>query len=354
MINIFGHTSHNAFFITFLTTFVLCILALGLRQGLVQSLKHQNHWIHDHDVVRLGGLAILVSTLITIFTLDNYRSNVGDNLLFCSLPLFLSGIAEDLGTKIRPLIRLGFGFVSSIIAAFVMGVWIKSVGVSPIDFLLAIPIIGLTLTVLLTVILTQCFNLIDGLNGLCSGIGIIFLSALLIMSPPETDAVLGPFLLCFIGGLTAFWLINIFSGNVFLGDSGAYLIGFLVAWVSVYLVNQTPNISPWACLLLTIYPVSETTITVVRRTLSRRSLLSPDSEHLHHLIQACFNKRFGPNRRLCNSLSSLFLLAPNFGVSALAIRFSGHSSICGLSAALFFIFYCIAYTYLRRLQRLPT
>lgn len=354
MVNVFGITVYKIFFTTFFTSLVLCMVAAVLRKKLIQRHKHQSHWIHDHDVVRLGGLAIFVSSMLNMLTVDFFKLNVGYKLLLSSLPLFLSGIAEDLGSKIQPLARLGFGLISSLLASLVIGVWLRSIGVSQIDVLLSMPIIGLALTLLLTVILAQCFNLIDGLNGLCSGVGIVCLSALLIMAPPETDAVLGQFLLCLIGGLTAFWLINIFSGNIFLGDSGAYLIGFLVAWISVYLVNQTPNISPWACLLLSIYPVSETLITVVRRTLARKNLLKPDGEHLHHLVQARFDKRLGPNRKISNSLCSLLLLAPNLGFCALAIRFSNHSSICGPLAALFFIFYCLAYIYLKRHQQLPT
>jgi UDP-N-acetylmuramyl pentapeptide phosphotransferase/UDP-N-acetylglucosamine-1-phosphate transferase len=337
----------------FVGSFALCLLSVGFKKRLVQKHQHQSHWTHNRDVVRLGGLVLVATFVFTHLSLLSFEMSVTASLVLCSIPIFLAGLSEDLGFSITPRSRIFFSFVSSAIAVFVLEIWLQKTGIEALDAWLAIPFFGIVLTVFMTVGLAHSFNLIDGLNGLCSGIGIICLFSLAILSFHTLDHELHESLLVLIGALLAFWVINIYLGNIFLGDGGAYFIGFMIAWLSIYIVNQSLSISPWACLLLSIYPVSETIITMIRRTLAGRNLFEADTGHLHHLFRVSLENRFGLSNDISNSVCTAILLLPNIIVAAIVINYYDHSVICGISAIVFFLGQSLVYRYLRPTMEHP-
>ncbi|MBZ4644097.1 MAG: undecaprenyl-phosphate alpha-N-acetylglucosaminyltransferase [Deferribacteraceae bacterium] len=88
-----------------------------------------------------------------------------------------------------------------------------------------------------------------------------------------------------IGGIAGFFIWNYPFGKIFLGDGGAYFIGFTIAVLSVMLVKNHPQVSPWFPLLVVIYPVFETVFSIIRRKFYKKYRIdSPDSHHLHQLI----------------------------------------------------------------------
>ncbi len=88
-----------------------------------------------------------------------------------------------------------------------------------------------------------------------------------------------------IGGIAGFFIWNYPFGKIFLGDGGAYFIGFTIAVLSVMLVKNHPQVSPWFPLLAVIYPAFETVFSIIRRKFHKKHHIdSPDSHHLHQLI----------------------------------------------------------------------
>jgi UDP-N-acetylmuramyl pentapeptide phosphotransferase/UDP-N-acetylglucosamine-1-phosphate transferase len=128
-------------------------------------------------------------------------------------------------------------------------------------------------------------NIIDGFNGLATGAVAIMLGALGLMALNVGDTALAT--VCFVVAVAAlgFGAVNWPLGKIFLGDGGAYLLGFLLAWVAVLLPMRNPQVNAWATILVCIYPVLEVAFSV-RRRLSRegRHPAQPDRVHLHHLI----------------------------------------------------------------------
>jgi len=150
------------------------------------------------------------------------------------------------------------------------------------------------------------------------------MAALGIIAQDAGDANLAQ--LCFvICAVTAgFFVVNFPFGKLFLGDGGAYLLGFLLAWLSVMLVYRNPLVSPWAPLLACGYPVFETVFTILRRLWCRRHPGHPDSWHLHSLVKTAIVARFlrglpAPLRNACVSpVSWLVALVP----AMMAVRFA--------------------------------
>ena len=92
--------------------------------------------------------------------------------------------------------------------------------------------------------------------------------------------------LCFVvgGAIFGFLIVNYPTGKIFLGDGGAYLLGFVLGWIAVMSTARNPGISPWAPLLACGYPVIEVLFSMARRRARKLKLGHPDRLHLHSLI----------------------------------------------------------------------
>jgi UDP-N-acetylmuramyl pentapeptide phosphotransferase/UDP-N-acetylglucosamine-1-phosphate transferase len=184
--------------------------------------------------------------------------------------------------------------------------------------LLDVVLTWLPLSVLFTAFavggVANAVNIIDGFNGLASGTVVIGLVAVGMIALECGDAELAQ--TCFVVSAVTvgFFLVNFPFGKLFLGDGGAYLLGFLLAWLSVTLVYRNPQVSSWAPLLACAYPTFETLFTIVRRLWCRRHPGQPDSCHLHSLVKIAvagryFRKFRAPLRNACVSPFSWFLAA---------------------------------------------
>ena len=133
--------------------------------------------------------------------------------------------------------------------------------------------------------LSNAYNIIDGFNGLASMVAIISSVAILYIAFKVQDPLVMGITFISIGAILGFFVWNYPKGFIFLGDGGAYLIGFLIAVAVVLLVVRNPSVSPWFALLVNAYPVFETLFTIWRRTIHQgRNPGMPDGAHFHSLI----------------------------------------------------------------------
>jgi len=192
----------------------------------------------------------------------------------------------------------------------------------------------------------NAINIIDGVHGLASGIGILALTALGLLAWMVGDETLAVVAAILAGAAAGFFLLNFPLGRIFLGDGGAYLLGFWVAWMSVMLVARNPDVSPWACLLIVAYPVTEVLYSVKRRLAAKLDPGQPDREHLHSLVKVKwarvrFGKR-GPEWQNAAVAPGLWILAGMPMVLALAF----HDSRSLMMFAL--LVFVLSYTWLHR------
>lgn len=274
-------------------------------------------------------------------------------LLLAALPAFLFGMAEDLTRRVSISARLLATMVSGVSCWALTDVSILEIGIGPLDAMLA----WLPLSVLFTAFavggVANAVNIIDGFNGLASGTVMIGLVALGFIADGVGDAELAS--LCFvICAVTAgFFLVNFPFGKLFLGDGGAYLLGFLLSWLSVMLVYRNPGVSAWAPLLACAYPIFETLFTIARRLWCRRHPGQPDSCHLHSLVKIAITGRYfralsAPLRNACVSPFSWLIAAlPAF----LAVRFAGNTGALLPSTLASFALYLGFYWYVAHAAR---
>jgi UDP-N-acetylmuramyl pentapeptide phosphotransferase/UDP-N-acetylglucosamine-1-phosphate transferase len=269
---------------------------------------------HSVPTPRIGGLAIMLGLIFACVVASDAQQALLAPLLCAAAPAFLFGIAEDLTRRVSIGARLVATMASGVACWALTGVSNAHTGVNLLDAALS----WLPLSVLFTAFavggVANAVNIIDGFNGLASGTVVIGLVAVGMIAVDCGDAELAR--TCFIVSAVTvgFFLVNFPYGKLFLWYGGAYLHGFLLAWLSVTLVYRNPQVSSWAPLLACAYPTFETVFTIVRRLWCRRHPGQPDSCHLHSLVKIAvagryFRKFSAPLRNACVSPFSWFLAA---------------------------------------------
>jgi UDP-N-acetylmuramyl pentapeptide phosphotransferase/UDP-N-acetylglucosamine-1-phosphate transferase len=243
---------------------------------------------HTLSVPRIGGLGIFFALVITgiaawLQSLSFHRELL--LLTISALPAFLLGIAEDLTKRIGASVRLLGTAISAGIAGYLLNAWISKIGISGIDQILAIHIVSICFTCFAVAGLANAYNIIDGFNGLASMIAIIALLAIAYVAFQVQDKMILYMAVVMAGAIAGFFIWNYPRGLIFLGDGGAYLIGFWVGILSILLVSRNPLVSPWFAILVNAYPIFETLFTIWRRAIHQgKNPGLPDGAHFHSLI----------------------------------------------------------------------
>lgn len=317
------------------------------------------HLSHDHDLVgvqkyhevpvpRIGGMAIFIAFLLSTLLINNmgsewnrFISGVAVSVFF----IFLGGITEDLTKDFGPFKRVAFMSFGTFIAIF-------AVNVLPIIYNLGIPLIDsqlktyyftcLLLTVLLVVGVTNSFNLIDGYHGISSFCGMTGLITLAIIAYNLGCIEVYYTSLTMVGAILGFFIYNYPRGKLFLGDGGAYLIGFSIAVLGIYLSQKYHDkFKPLSLLLIVSYPVIEVLFTIYRRRLVKKvHAMKPDQMHLHQLIyHRCLSVSLGKKRNFRVLPRVLLFIIPQ---SLLVIFFNNQLDIImlGLFFSILIYLYC--------------
>ena len=308
----------------FFVSFVLCliiILSSGYgfsRRGEVDEVAIQS--AHSGFVPRVGGLAIYISILVLIpflsfgfiplslvFDLDAEEITL---LVLSAAPVFSIGLAEDLGFKMSPKIRLGASALSSLLVIILFNVWLESLGIPGVDLLLMFVPFGILFTIFSTVGVVNAFNLIDGLNGLSSYVAISVAFSLSIIAFQVGNTQISIFLLLIVSSVLGFMILNFPMGRIFLGDGGAYATGHLLVWSAIILSNGTSEVSAFSILLVFFWPVADTGLAIWRRWKLGNPADRPDRLHFHQLVMRFLEIRFfGRDRRkISNPLATLVLV----------------------------------------------
>ena len=313
---------------------------------------------HYGRIPRVGGLGIYIALWIATLVACLKDRSIGvfiGLLLIAALPVFTIGLAEDLTKRIGAIKRLVGGFFSGALLLYLFTISTIRVGVFGLD---AIFLNVWFVTIFLCIAcagLANSYNIIDGFNGLASMVGVISTAAIAFVAFKVNDLVLVYGALALIGSVLGFFIWNYPKGLIFLGDGGAYLIGFLIAALSILLVHRNPTVSPWFVLLTNAYPVFETLFTIWRRTVHRgKSPLSPDGAHFHSLIyRRLIRWVYAKDQRsantgqthhyLNNSKTSPYLwLMSSVGIIP-ALLFWDSTPLLIMSCAFFSIFYSYSY-----------
>jgi len=271
---------------------------------IVLSQKWHGGLSHDHDlsgvqkvhttaVPRIGGIAVVSGILAGLLGFRAIAPSAMDGsqfdhillLLAASLPAFGAGIVEDMTKRVSVRARLAATALSAVIASAVLGATVNELDLWGVDALLAITPFAVFVTAIVVAGGSNAINIIDGFNGLsCSTIVIMAagLSAIALQNGDMFVATLG--VLC-IGATIGFLALNYPRGKLFLGDGGAYFLGFWVSEMAVLLLVRNEAVNAWQVLAVCAYPVIEVLFSIYRRKVIQNvSPGAPDALHLHTLV----------------------------------------------------------------------
>jgi len=279
---------------------------------------------HVERTSRLGGIAIILGLLAGILMSDN---RLGLSMAVCAAPVFAGGLIEDLTNKVGPNVRLLLAFLSASLGFLWLGIGVNNTGVGPIDQLLTIPAASFLITLLVVAGFTNGVNIIDGFHGLAAGMSVIMLGSFFTLAWSAQDVALAQLCGLLIASIVAFLLWNWPRGKIFLGDSGAYLLGFWVVEVGLLLVLRNPEISPITPVVIGVFPLIETIFSMYRRKFLRLHPMNhPDALHLHTLVyrRLVFNPKIhlaSRDRNRANARVAWYFWLPAGVFSALALAF---------------------------------
>lgn len=244
---------------------------------------------HASPVPRVGGLGLVLG-LLGAFGFRYFQNHgvggFGLLLLVSAIPAFGFGFMEDVTKRVGVKVRLLATAASAALTGYLLGAWLNSLQIFGIDDLMAAyPWVAIVVTCFAVAGVANAFNIIDGYNGLSGMVGVIILGGITYVAFKLNDAEIMIAALAMMGAILGFLVFNYPRGLIFLGDGGAYLIGFWVAELSVLLTARHPEVSKWFPLLLCAYPIFETLFTIYRRMVIHRTHPGmPDAAHLHQMI----------------------------------------------------------------------
>jgi UDP-N-acetylmuramyl pentapeptide phosphotransferase/UDP-N-acetylglucosamine-1-phosphate transferase len=332
----------------------------------VTSAERHAHWSADHDlsgpqkmhvkaVPRVGGVGILAGLVGGSATAAWMRGELGWELalmLACTVPAFGSGIWEDFTKAISPRRRMLALALSGMLGVLLLGGKFTHTGWLPFDTLLAshgLMWLGAVGAIFAVTGIANSVNIIDGMNGLASMCTMMMNASLAFIAWRVGDDLVCALALATVGATLGFFLWNYPRGLVFLGDGGAYLLGFITAELGIILTTRHPQVSMLAPLLLVAYPVFETLFTMYRRRfIHQRSMTQPDGSHLHTLIyrrlkQGPFDESGARGSTRGNSGTSPYLWLLNAVAVVPATIWWGNTPALALSLAAFVLVYLDVY-----------
>jgi UDP-N-acetylmuramyl pentapeptide phosphotransferase/UDP-N-acetylglucosamine-1-phosphate transferase len=284
----------------------------------------------------LAGVAIFVSIFVTN-TIFADGHDLLSLLLLSAIPLLAVGLLEDFGVYQSPSRRLASSFVAGAVFIAVTGTYLQDPGTFLLNAIFEYWLIAAFFTLIITSGIVNAFNLIDGLNGFSGSVSLVAAIGIAAVSYKAglSHIVFSAGIIC--GAVIGFLMLNFPFGKIFLGDTGAYVIGFLLSWMSLDVLMEAPEVSPWAMLMMFFWPFADTILTISRRIMSGHPVGQPDRLHFHHVVMRIIEIGFlGRDGRVYSNPLAAIVLFPFMALPPfLGVLFANNNFV---SAMLFCIF----------------
>lgn len=285
-------------------TLIAIIFAFLINVGitpLIIQFSHKFKWydlpdhrkIHTTLIPRLGGIGIflsfLISSLLASLVLCLITGKAAGILNSAFLPVFFAfglihimGLVDDFRSQ-RALVKL---FIEIAAASLVVigGYRIESITI-PYLGLIQFGLLSYPITVFWIISITNAVNLMDGMDGLAGGIGAFasFSMGVIALISGQTGAAITSFAL--FGAICAFLVYNLPPAKIFMGDSGSLTLGFVLSVIPLLGISGTTSFTTLIVpVTLLIIPIMDTIVAIFRRLKAKRTIMSPDRDHLHHKL----------------------------------------------------------------------
>lgn len=248
--------------------------------------------IHSQKIPNMGGAVIVISMMITVIfffpieQLLEYRFFIGGLLI-----MFIVGLRDDL-VPLRPFLKMMSQVVPILIVIFFFDLKLESFySLADIQFPLWFQI---ALTIFTMIIITNSFNLIDGVDGLSGTLSLLSIAAFSTVFYFSGNTFFAYLLMALGGAILGFLVFNWSPAKIFLGDNGALFIGFVLSCSAILFIRENAISSQvqytgsvGTALAILAVPLYDMFRIIVLRLVNRRGLMQPDRNHIHHLLLEC-------------------------------------------------------------------
>jgi UDP-GlcNAc:undecaprenyl-phosphate GlcNAc-1-phosphate transferase len=281
--------------LTFATAFVVGLVATPIVRGFAQGRGLLDHpggrKVHRVAIPRLGGVAMAIAfgvaigaaTLVSpdLGEVGRLRPNRALSILVGVAILLVVGVIDDIG-GMRALVKLALQVGTAAVA------WWLGLSIDRLHLpwgVVELGILSLPITVAWVVAVINAVNLIDGLDGLASGVVLTALGAFgLLAAGDGVDPTL-PIIAATAGAAVGFLAYNLHPATIIMGDTGSMFLGFVVAAIGVSLTQDgVQPVAPWIPIIALGVPIIDTAWAVVRRTARGEPFFVADRGHVHHQL----------------------------------------------------------------------
>ena len=289
--------------------------------------------MHKVPIPRLGGLAIFIGFMVSVLILGGVRGGNGQmqSILLGSVIIVFLGVVDDIMALPAML-----NFVVQIAAALIPalnGVVIQAFSNPNIfsdSLYWVLGPLSVPFTVLWIVAITNAVNLIDGLDGLANGVSAISATTMLVIALLASEAQVAIVMAALVGACVGFMPYNLNPAKMFMGDTGATFLGYILATMSIQGLFKFYAVISFAVPFLILgLPIFDTTFAFIRRLAHGQSPMHADRGHIHHrLIDMGLNQK--------QAVATLYVISAMLGLSAVVLTTGGEQK-----AMLFFATLCI-------------
>jgi UDP-N-acetylmuramyl pentapeptide phosphotransferase/UDP-N-acetylglucosamine-1-phosphate transferase len=327
--------------VSFFACFLLCVIVLLSKPWHGAFSMDSTDGIqkfHSSPTPRIGGIPILLALILGFGVSNTDIQKLLAPILFAGMPAFLFGIAEDLTKQIGVVLRLLATMASGLLAWWISDYSLSRLDIWGVDTLMQYTFFSVLFTAFAVGGVANAINIIDGFNGYASLTCTIAFTGFALIALQVGDqnlAVVSATLAACVGGF--FW-VNWPFGKLFLGDGGAYFLGFALAWIAVLLIERNPSVSAFSALIICILPITEVLFSIFRRKVRNKHPGKPDRLHFHSIFQRRYVSKWFVNwsnlakNSFVGILMGLMSLAP-----AVLANFIFDSTFYCVISSLFFV-----------------
>ncbi|RIL72439.1 undecaprenyl/decaprenyl-phosphate alpha-N-acetylglucosaminyl 1-phosphate transferase [Staphylococcus devriesei] len=256
------------------------VIKVSIKLDLVDRPNYRK--IHTKPVSVLGGTVILLSFLIGIWLGHPIEREVRP-LVIGVIVMYLIGLIDDI-YDLKPILKLLGQIVAASIVVF-YDITIDFISF-PMGPTIHFGIFSIPITIIWIVAITNAINLIDGLDGLASGVSAIGLITIAFIAVLQANVFIIMICSVLIGSLLGFLFFNFHPAKIFLGDSGALMIGFIIGFLSLLGFKNITFISLFFPIVILAVPFIDTLFAMIRRMKNKQHIMQADKSHLHHRLLA--------------------------------------------------------------------
>jgi UDP-N-acetylmuramyl pentapeptide phosphotransferase/UDP-N-acetylglucosamine-1-phosphate transferase len=292
---LFKMSVFTSVYVAFLASFLLCIAVVLTKRwhgAFSMDTTDGIQKFHSAPTPRIGGIPIVLALVIAWGKSSAEIQTLFAPILFAGMPAFLFGIAEDLTKQIGVVQRLFATMASGLLAWWITDYSLSRLDIWGVDLLMRFTLFSVMFTAFAVGGVANAINIIDGFNGYASLTCTISFIGFALIAFQVGDQNLAFVSLILAAAVFGFFWVNWPFGKLFLGDGGAYFLGFSLAWIAVLLIERNPSVSAFSALVICILPITEVLFSIFRRKVRNDHPGKPDSLHFHSLFQRRYVRKW--------------------------------------------------------------